>query len=83
MNNNNNAIAFSLVVLSGAILAGCGFVAESSPTRSNAELAIAVGFVVGGIGLISLWAECTKNWEFVRRWLLIKNESPARDDAKD
>ena len=71
---SGRAIAFSIVVLSGALLSGCALIAGANAYR-GAEAGIAVGAVIGIIGMASLFAECTNNWGIVKKyWELLNKE---------
>ena len=90
--STNNAIACSLVILSGAIVFGCGVIAESVPggRPGTAEWAIGVGCALGIIGLVSLWAECAGKWGVIKSQLgslqgkqVSSNKKPVAEQAND
>jgi len=81
--NHNNAVAFSLVIVAGAILAGCGVIAGAIGAPQDAVSAIAAGCVVGAGGFMALWAECTDNWGWVKNQLPPFMKKPAAKQPQE
>ncbi|MEO1858098.1 MAG: hypothetical protein ABGY95_12150 [Rubritalea sp.] len=70
---NNNKLSLSIIILSGTILSGLGFIAEAINIYSDGDIAIAMGFTLSAAGIISLLIECTNSWGLIKNILPIPN----------
>jgi len=55
--NNNRIIAFSLIAITGAILAGLGFIAEAINSYSDGDAAMVIGMAVMSLGILAVLAD--------------------------